>query len=118
MKLQVSGQHWRVRINEDELACLRDGRTLVSDSALPGDVGLCFTVQLATSDHPAIALLDGRWSISLPAASVEAYIQRLPCRDGVAFRVPVTANVALELVLEVDVRDSVRRRGVVSRRPS
>ncbi len=50
------------------------------------------------------------------SASVEEYVQRLPCRDGVEFTFPAAGDVALELVFEVDVRDSVRRRGVVPRR--
>lgn len=116
MKLQVGGQHWRVRISEDELILLREGQSLASISAAPGGAVLCFELKLFVGDQASIASEDGRWRISLPAASVDAYVQRLPSRDGVVFSLPVSEDVALELVLEVDVRDSVRRRGVAPRR--
>ena len=116
MKLQVGGQHWRVRINEDELTRLRDGQPLVSTSTLPGNAVLRFELELVPGSQASVASDGGSWKISLPTASVDAYVQRLPCRDGVEFTFPVTGDAALELVFEVDVRDSVRRRGVVPRR--
>ncbi|KZC42302.1 UNVERIFIED_ORG: hypothetical protein RHOFW104R5_12640 [Rhodanobacter sp. FW104-R5] len=56
------------------------------------------------------------WKFTLPAASVEAYVQRLPCREGLDFTLPVAAGVVLQLIFEVDIRDSVRQRGVEARR--
>lgn len=116
MKLQLSDQHWRVRISEDELTGLREGQALISTSSLPGDAALCFAVKLVAADHATVDDHEGRWNIALPASLVEAYVQRLPCREGVTFSVPVSADTVLEIVFEVDVRDSVRRRGVTARR--
>lgn len=116
MKLQISGQQWRLRVSEDELQQLRDGVALVSTSILPGQVTLRFELELVPASLASVVNDGGHWKISLPAALIDAYVQRLPCREGADFVLPVGANMALALVFEVDVRDSVRRRGPASRR--
>ncbi len=116
MKLQISGQHWRVRINEDELQRLRDGHALSSVSMLPDDAVFRYLLELVPASQASVGRDDDSWKISLPAAAVDAYVQRLPCRDGVDFVLPATTDTALELAFEVDVRDSVRQRGARPRR--
>lgn len=116
MKWQISDQQWRLRVTEDELQRLREGHTLTSTTALPGNAVFRLRLALAAVAQAHIehdADHDGDdWKISLPTASVEAYVQRLPCRDGVDFVLPVGTDTTLELAFEVDVRDSIRHRGV------
>ncbi len=116
MKLQISDQQWRLRVSEDELQRLREGHSLVSTSILPGDAFLRFVVELVPAPQASIGKEGDSWRFSLPAASVDAYVERLPCREGVDFVLPGGTDVALQLAFEVDVRDSVRRRGAGSRR--
>ena len=109
MKVQLQGQHLRLRIDEAELAVLRDGGTLenvtrfgahewrqtlrqgdATDSALQADAGCC--------------------AIEIPKRLVDAYAARLPCREGLAVSLQPTLGPVLRVDLEVDVRDSVRAR--------
>ncbi|TAL92985.1 MAG: hypothetical protein EPN69_07720 [Rhodanobacter sp.] len=116
MKLQISDQQWRLRVSEDELQRLRGGHALVSASTLPGDAVLRFVLELVPTSQASVGRDGDSWKFSLPAASVDAYVERLPCRDGVDFVLPGGSDVALQLAFEVDVRDSVRRRGARPRR--
>ncbi|HSR64471.1 MAG TPA: hypothetical protein VLM17_02550, partial [Xanthomonadaceae bacterium] len=58
----------------------------------------------------------GGWVLAVPAALLDPYIARLPCRDGLPLSLRTGAGIHLEAVLEVDVRDSVRSRGAARRR--
>lgn len=117
MKLQISDQQWRVRVNEDELQRLREGHVLTSTSALADDAVLRFVVELVPAPQASVGRDGGSWKFSLPAAAIDAYVARLPCREGVDFVLPGGTGAALQLTFEVDVRDSVRRRGARPRRP-
>lgn len=111
MKLQISSQQWRLRVSEDELQTLRYGRSLTSTSVLPGDATFCFKLELVPALEPRVVKTADSWKISLPTASIDAYVQRLPCRDGVDFVLLVGTDTTLDLAFEVDVRDSIRHRG-------
>lgn len=116
MKLQVNGQQWRLRVSEDELQRLRDGDSLTSTSLLPGDAVFRFALELAPLAQASVQRDADGWKFAIPAALVDAYVQRLPCRDGLDFVLPVNADLTLELAFEVDVRDSVRQRGAGAHR--
>lgn len=116
MKLQISGQQWRLRVDEDELQQLRDGRALVNHSCLPGGGGLYFELSLLDVDQLRIDPSDDGWRFALPMTEVETYVLRLPCRHGLDFELPVQATSVLALSFEVDVRDSARRRRAGARR--
>jgi len=117
MKLQISGQQWRLRVSEDELQCLREGDSVISKTSLPSGATFSFVLKLNDVSLPSVRAEGDNWSFVVPAALVDDYVQRLPCREGLDFSLPVTGDVTLELAFEVDVRDSVRRRGAGSRRP-
>ncbi|MGP1665174.1 MAG: hypothetical protein ACTS5I_04540 [Rhodanobacter sp.] len=119
MKLQINGQQWRLRISESELQHLREGESLISTSLLPDDATFRFQLQLVPVSQASMQREDSGWKFSIPAAPVDAYVQRLPCRDGLNFVLPVdAANVTFELAFEVDVRDSARQRGAGAHRHS
>ncbi len=116
MKLQINAQQVRLRIDEQELQQLRASSALVGTTVLPSGASFGWQLQL----HPgaeASLVVDGKgWQIDLPIAAVDAYVERLPCKKGLDFALPTRGGTPLELVFEVDVRDSVRRRGAPSRR--
>ena len=116
MKVQLQGQQIRLRISEAELARLQAGETVENLTRLPGSA---LRQWLRVGEEPQPALLadaDG-WGCLLPAAALASYVARLPCREGLRLRLPLVedAEAALEIDLEVDVRDSVRSRGVARR---
>jgi hypothetical protein len=117
MKLQIHGQQVRLRIDEDELQQLRDGSMLSSSTHLPGGTIFRFLLELSADTDASMIVTAASWRIALPTAAVDAYVGRLPCRDGLDFVLPVAADAkaVLGLAFEVDVRDSVRRRGVAPR---
>jgi hypothetical protein len=116
MKLQIDGQQWRLRVDEDELRQLLAGQHLAIRSLLPEanvlGVGLGLTAEAAARFEQ---LGDG-WRILLPAAAIDAYVARLPSRDGVSFACPVRPDDVLTLSFQVDVRDSIRSRRRAPRR--
>lgn len=115
MKLQIGGQQWRLRVDEDELQRLRDGHVLLNASELPAGASFRFSLALRPGAQADLQRHVDSWEFLLPTGSVESYVQRLPCREGLVLPLPVSATTGLQLVFEVDVRDSVNRRGAVRR---
>jgi hypothetical protein len=111
MKLQLDGQQLRLRLAEAEFAQLLQGTTVRSSTWLPG---ACWSISaLASSDTlPGLDAGDEGLRLRLPLPLLLDYQQRLPCRDGIAFELPQADGRPLQVSVEVDVRASVRVRGV------
>lgn len=114
MKVQMQGQTLRIRISEAELARLRDGETVENLTRLPGDMAH-HQLRMVEGSEPALAAAPGGWAFSLPRGELEPYVARLPCRDGLVVRLLLEEGGELEVEFEVDVRDSVRSRGMGKR---
>lgn len=115
MKVQWQGQSLRLRIDEAELQHLRDGGEVENRSRLPLDDDC---VQRLRLDGEGLAAMTGTvndWCLVLPRAEVEAYVGRLPCKDGLGYDLAVAGGGALRIDVEVDVRDSARVRGKARR---
>jgi hypothetical protein len=111
MKLQVEGQHVRVRIGENELAQLLAGESVHASTRFARAFTMSCTLRLAAGDEAQFSGQPEAWVIELPAASVREHAQRLPTRDGLAFSIDgQEPGDVLELLFDVDVRDSVRQR--------
>lgn len=111
MKLQIEGQHLRVRINEDELARLLAGQPLDARTQFARAFAIGIALRLTPHDTATFSGRPDDWQISLPDATVREHAARLPTREGLRF--PLAGNGdadALELLFDVDVRDSVKRR--------
>jgi hypothetical protein len=111
MKVQLQGQTLRFRVDEAELAALQAGQVVENLTRIPGG-SLRQSVVLAEAALPALE--DGA-HLQLPRALLEPYVARLPCRDALAIRLPLDDGETIEVDFEVDVRDSVRHRGVGKR---
>lgn len=111
MKLQIQSQHLRVRVDEDELAKLMAGGTLVDTTAFGQSFSMRYALRLVAQPLAALGGTSDRWEISLPETEVRDHAARLPTREGLRFALPTgTDSDPLELLFDVDVRDSVRRR--------
>lgn len=110
MKLQIDGQHLRVRTDEDELARLLAGEAVLARTQMAQ--AFVLSCELTLHDAPE-ASLQGRadaWQIHLPGDAVRELASRLPSRDGLQFELPTAGEAApLTLLFDVDVRDSARR---------
>lgn len=109
MKLQIQAHSLRLRLGEDELARLLDGHALIGHTATPlGPIAW----RLALG--PAAAF-DGTgpadWCLHVPEAEFRAFAAERPRRDGfaLAFHVADEGASALEVSVEVDVRESRRK---------
>lgn len=113
MKVQMQGQSLRFRIDEAELAALQAGQAVENLTRFPGG-SLRQSVVLTDAAEPA---LEDGVRLHLPRALLEPYVAKLPCRDGLAIRLPLEEGGAdaIEIDFEVDVRDSVRSRGAAKR---
>ena len=121
MKVQLQGQSLRLRIGEDELARLLAGEHVGNATAAGPGAVLRQRLGLVDGDAPVFHADAEGWEFRLPEAAVRAYVSRLPCRDALEFTLPAgegggDGDVPLALSFEVDVRDSVRRRGPPARR--
>ena len=114
MKVQIQSQSVRLRIDEHELAELLAGQWVTSRTDLGALGGFSCALQLHAGEQ---ARLDGSVTalrFALPQEDVLALQQRLPCRDGLSYELPLQPQ-PLHLQFDVDVRDSVRQRGVQRR---
>ncbi len=117
MKVQLQGQLVRLRISEAELTRLQAGGTVDNLTRLPAGLLLRQWLRLGDDAQPALQVDAGGWGCLLPRAELASYVARLPCREGLRLRLPLAegAEDVVEIDLEVDVRDSVRSRGVPKR---
>lgn len=115
MKVQLQGQSLRLRIDEAELARLQGGEEITNTTALPGPGHCTQRLRVAAVDQAAFSGSADDWRLALPSAPLEAYIAKLPCKQGLSFTLPLPSGPALEVEFEVDVRDSARVRGKAKR---
>jgi len=114
MKVQCSEQRLRLRVDEAELARLQRGEAVTMRTITP--VGAWQSgIELIDAVEPEWRGNLAEWLIRLPQAAVAAYASQLPMRDALRFELPIDGGACLQLDFEVDVRDSVRRRGTVKR---
>ena len=111
MKLQIQGQSLRFRIDEAELAQLLAGAALVNSTELGAGQSFRQSLRLKGIAAPALAISPESWDLTLPEEVVRAYVTQLPCRAALHLELPLPEGRALSVHFEVDVRDSVRRRG-------
>lgn len=111
MKLQIEGQNLRVRIGEDELAQLLAGHAIEAMTQFADVFAIRYSLQLSPTDTANMSGSPASWRIAIPAASVREHAARLPTREGLQFALPGEREEdRLQLLFDVDVRDSVRRR--------
>lgn len=110
MKLQIEGQHLRVRIDEDELARLLAGDAVQSQTRFADVFGMVCTLSLSPDAAPTLNGTAEAWVVRLPEATVRDLSSRLPTRDGLHFTLAGEGDdEALVLLFDVDVRASARR---------
>lgn len=110
MKLQLEGQHLRVRIGEEELAELLAGEAIAARTRFAQAFAITCTLRLGAESTARFGGRPDDWQIEIPAADVREHAQRLPSREGLRFVLEGAEGNALELLFDVDVRDSVRQR--------
>ena len=108
MRVQLEGQTLRLRIDEAELAQLLAGAAVENRTRLPD--GRAEIQQLHLATHLGWQRNDATWHIELPKIDVTALSARLPSREGLHFELPMPDGETLQVLFDVDVRDSARRR--------
>ena len=111
MKLQIEGQHLRVRISEEELAQLLAGQAIDAVTQFADVFAVRYSLELTPADTTNLSGSPAAWRIAIPAERVREHAARLPTREGLQFALPGKREEDnLQLLFDVDVRDSVRRR--------
>ena len=108
MRVQLEAQTLRLRIDEAELAQLLAGGDAGNRTVLPD--GRTEIQQIRLAAKLGWQRDDAHWRIELPEADVRALSARLPSRDGLQFDLPTANGGSLQLLFDVDVRDSARKR--------
>ena len=111
MKLQVQGQAIRLRLSEDALAALL-AQGECSDVTDLGDAGRWVRrLLLVEGVGPAFEREGEAWCFRIPRADFEAFAAERPRRDGHEMLIRAAdGSPPLALSVEVDVRDSRKRR--------
>lgn len=123
MKLQLEPGSIRIRIGEAELAVLQRDGALASDYALDGPLRLRLHIRLARAGADAAP----RWAsmadnagpvcmLRIADHELAAYVERLPCKQGLDWSLDEGDGTEGRLSFEVDVRDSIGLRGPRGRR--
>ncbi|HEL7749481.1 DUF7009 family protein [Stenotrophomonas maltophilia] len=115
MKVQLQDQSVRLRLDEAELARLLAGESVENMTRFGGIEGWGMAVSLHGGEQPVLLDAGTFCRLVLPRPAVEALAARLPCRDGLPFDIALEDGGQLQLQFDVDVRDSVRQRGVTRR---
>jgi hypothetical protein len=111
MKLQIEGQNLRVRIGEEELAHLLAGDAIAAHTTFARAFVITYTLRLGGGDDASLSGQADDWQIEIPEEAAREHAQRLPTREGLKFILAgPDESGALELLFDVDVRDSVRQR--------
>jgi hypothetical protein len=111
MKLQIEGQKLRVRIDEDELTRLLSGETVETRTAFAAAFAIRFVLRVMQDNDAMFFGEADAWQIGLPEAALREHAARLPTREGLRYTLPgKDIEDSLELLFDVDVRDSVRHR--------
>lgn len=111
MKLQIEGQNLRVRIGEEELARLLAGDAIAASTTFARAFAIRCTLRLGAGDAALFGGQPDDWQIEIPEVAVREHVQRLPTREGLGFMLEGPQDgETLELLFDVDVRDSVRQR--------
>ena len=111
MKTQFRQQSLRLRVDEDELARLLAGATVANALQFGDGAGWSLALRLYAG-AARVSATAGDCHVALPLDAVRELQARLPSREGLCFELP-TGSGGMQLQLDVDVRDSVRRRGPV-----
>ncbi len=114
MKGPLQEHTLRRRLDEADLAALPAAQEVRNRTRLVPGAALCVQVRL-TRDEAALVGKPGHVTFFLPQTQLDLYVLRLPCREGLCFSLPVGGEDRLDIEFAVDVRDSVRQRGVVKR---
>lgn len=108
MRVQMEGQTLRLRVDETELARLLSGGFAENRTLLPD--GRTEIQRVRVADALAWRREEAIWNIDIPESDVRTLSDRLPSRDGLRFDFHASATHSLEVLFDVDVRDSTRRR--------
>ncbi len=111
MKLQIDGQKLRVRVDEEEFGQLLGGAAVEARTHFADAFVIDVALRTTAAQEPGFEGQANEWRIRLPATDLHAHAARLPTRDGLRYRLAgKDASEPLELLFDVDVRDSVKRR--------
>lgn len=113
MRVQSEGQELRLRIYEAELAELLGGKAVENRVHWPDGRTEMQKLRLAAAAGWSRDA-DG-WRLELPEAEVRALAARLPSREGLHVTLPGTQGDSLNVLFDVDVRDSARQRHTAAR---
>lgn len=108
MRVQLHGQTLRLRIDEAELAVLLAGDRVENATRWPDGRNQHQRLMLAV--QASWQRLDDGWCLTLVEADVRALAARLPSRDGLSFALDTPGGGVLDVLFDVDVRDSLRQR--------
>ncbi|RDS80758.1 hypothetical protein DWU98_12420 [Dyella monticola] len=108
MRVQLEGQSLRLRIDEAELESLLAGHPIENRTVWPD--GRTEIQQIDLTARIGWLRKGDVWHVRLPEPEVRALAARLPSREGLQFSLATPDGGTLQVLFDVDVRDSTRKR--------
>lgn len=103
MNVKLARQHLRVRLAPAEFQALLAGEVQEMALRMPG-LAWKISAQKGEGEHLGFEAGKSGIRLAFPAAKLRAFAEQLPSKEGLSFRLPVDVELALEVVLEVDVK--------------
>ena len=111
MKVRIGQNELRFRVDEDELSSLRAMAKVTCDVGICAEHTLKFVLRCMAGGERKLSLRNEAITLDLPAPEVEELIQSLPSKKGLEWRLIDESGRITDVSFEVDVRDSVHKRG-------
>lgn len=103
MNIRLARQHLRLRLDEGEFAALMAGDVQSFALRMPG-LAWKVIARKGAPGHLGFNADKHGIDLAFPEDKLTLFAESLPSRDGLHFRLPVDVELALEVVLEVDVK--------------
>lgn len=100
MNVRLDHQNLRLRLSAEEFAALRAGERVHMVTRMPG---MHFRAEVEQGDgHVRFGHFADGFLLRVPEAELTAFAARLPCKQGLEWRIAADAENALIVTLEVD----------------
>jgi hypothetical protein len=110
VRVQLENDTVRIRIDEDELAAVLGGAVLKGSTCFGTVFLMRYSLQADAGGHCSVEGRANAWRVKVPTTDLAGLKSRLPSKEGLVFDLRENGQVTTTVRVDVDVKDSLRRR--------